>query len=179
MKLLKVLSLALCLLALIPQFAFGQDFNSRGRFRKNDGAIPNNYIVVFNESVAANNVGKLADALARAHGGTIGFTYENALRGFSVEMSEARAAALSRHPQVAFVESDVLVEGAATQTAAPWTLGSYSYYRVGQYTRFGGAEAERSGRCHFAGEHTSSDAQGYLEGAVESGERAAREVLGR
>jgi monoamine oxidase len=64
-------------------------------------------------------------------------------------------------------------------TAAPWTLGSYSYYRVGQYTRFGGAEAERSGRCHFAGEHTSTDAQGYLEGAVESGERAAREVLGR
>ena len=32
-------------------------------------------------------------------------------------------------------------------------------------------------RCHFAGEHTSTDAQGYLEGAVESGERAAREVL--
>jgi monoamine oxidase len=33
------------------------------------------------------------------------------------------------------------------------------------------------GSCHFAGEHTSTDAQGYLEGAVESGERAAREVL--
>jgi hypothetical protein len=122
MKLLKVLSLALCLLALVPQFAFGRDFNTRGRFRINDGAIPNNYIVVFDESVAANNVGKLADALARAYGGTIGFTYESALRGFSVELSEARAAALSRHPQVAFVESDVLVEGAATQTAAPWTL---------------------------------------------------------
>ena len=48
----------------------------------------------------------------------------------------------------------------------PWTLGSYSYLRVGQYQR-------------FAGEHTSIDAQGYLEGAVESGARAAREVLAR
>jgi monoamine oxidase len=31
---------------------------------------------------------------------------------------------------------------------------------------------------HFAGEHTSVDFQGYMEGAVESGERAAAEVLG-
>ena len=59
----------------------------------------------------------------------------------------------------------------------PWTLGSYSYYRPGQYQRFGGAEGEAVGSCHFAGEHTSVDAQGYLEGAVESGARAAREVL--
>ena len=59
----------------------------------------------------------------------------------------------------------------------PWTLGSYSYYKVGQYQRFAGAERESVGTCHFAGEHTSIDAQGYLEGAVESGERAAREVL--
>jgi monoamine oxidase len=58
----------------------------------------------------------------------------------------------------------------------PWSRGSYSFYRVGQYTAFGGAEAEVDGTCHFAGEHTSTDAQGYLEGAVESGERAAREI---
>ncbi len=59
----------------------------------------------------------------------------------------------------------------------PWTLGSYSYWKVGQYTAFAGAEGEAVGACHFAGEHTSVDAQGYLEGAVESGARAAREVL--
>jgi monoamine oxidase len=34
------------------------------------------------------------------------------------------------------------------------------------------------GNCHFAGEHTSIDFQGYLNGAVESGERAAGEILG-
>jgi hypothetical protein len=122
MKLHKALLLALYLLAFIPQLSLGQEFNSANRFRKSEGAVPNQYIVVFNESVPAARVAAFAAQLARAHGGTLGFTYENALRGFSVELNEAQAIALSRHPQVAFVESDILVEGAATQTAAPWTL---------------------------------------------------------
>jgi monoamine oxidase len=63
-------------------------------------------------------------------------------------------------------------------TAYPWTKGSYSYWKVGQYTKFSGMEKERQGNCHFAGEHTSQDFQGYLNGAVETGERAAGEVLG-
>ena len=61
--------------------------------------------------------------------------------------------------------------------ANPWTLGSYSYWKVGQYSTIAGAEREIDGACHFAGEHTSIDSQGYLNGAVESGERAAREVM--
>jgi monoamine oxidase len=62
-------------------------------------------------------------------------------------------------------------------TGYPWTKGSYSYWKVGQYTKFSGAEAEEQKGCHFAGEHTSTDFQGYLNGAVESGERAAGEIL--
>ncbi len=58
-----------------------------------------------------------------------------------------------------------------------WSKGSYSYWKVGQYTRFSGAEKEQSGNCHFAGEHTSQDFQGYLQGAVETGQRAANEIL--
>ena len=58
-----------------------------------------------------------------------------------------------------------------------WTKGSYAYWKVGQYTGFSGAEGERSFNCHFAGEHTSQDSQGYLNGAVETGERAAAEIL--
>jgi monoamine oxidase len=61
--------------------------------------------------------------------------------------------------------------------AYPWTKGSYSYWQVGQYTAFSGVEKERRGKVHFAGEHTSQDFQGYLNGAVETGERAAAEVL--
>ena len=58
----------------------------------------------------------------------------------------------------------------------PWSLGSYAYWKVGEYTTFVGAEREASGNCHFAGEHTSVDFQGYLNGAVESGYRAASEI---
>lgn len=61
--------------------------------------------------------------------------------------------------------------------ANPWTKGSYSYYKPGQYSGFGGAESEQSGNCHFAGEHTTQDFQGYLNGAVDTGERAAAEIL--
>jgi monoamine oxidase len=59
----------------------------------------------------------------------------------------------------------------------PWTRGSYAYWSVGQYTKFSGVEREQQGNCHFAGEHTSIDFQGYLNGAVETGERAASEVI--
>jgi monoamine oxidase len=59
----------------------------------------------------------------------------------------------------------------------PWTKGSYSYWKVGQYTKFSGMEKERQGNCHFCGEHTSQDFQGYLNGGVETGERAAGEIL--
>ncbi len=59
----------------------------------------------------------------------------------------------------------------------PWTLGSYSLLKPGQYTTLNGAIGERDGAVHFAGEHTSIESSGYLNGAVESGQRAAREVL--
>jgi monoamine oxidase len=61
--------------------------------------------------------------------------------------------------------------------AYPWTKGSYSYWKPGQYTSFAGAEREQSFDCHFAGEHTSIDFQGYLNGGVETGERAADEIV--
>lgn len=58
-----------------------------------------------------------------------------------------------------------------------WTRGSYACYRPGQWTSIAGAESEAVGNLHFAGEHTSYDFQGYMEGGAESGTRAAREVL--
>ncbi|HET7857321.1 MAG TPA: NAD(P)/FAD-dependent oxidoreductase [Gaiellaceae bacterium] len=61
--------------------------------------------------------------------------------------------------------------------AYPWTRGSYSYWKVGQYTQFAGIEGRPEGNAFFCGEHTSIDFQGYLNGAVETGERAAGEVV--
>ena len=38
-------------------------------------------------------------------------------------------------------------------------------------------EGDAQGNCLFAGEHTSIDFQGYLNGAVDTGQRAAGEIL--
>jgi monoamine oxidase len=61
----------------------------------------------------------------------------------------------------------------------PWVQGAYSFYRVGQASAYGALAAATEERIHFAGEHTSIANQGFLEGAVESGERAARQILSR
>jgi monoamine oxidase len=59
----------------------------------------------------------------------------------------------------------------------PWSLGSYALIKPGQYTSFYAVEAERAGQVYFAGEHTSIESQGYMNGAIETGQRAAAEVL--
>jgi monoamine oxidase len=63
----------------------------------------------------------------------------------------------------------------------PWKdpnlLGSYSCWTVGQYTLFSGYEGVRQGKCHFAGEHCSTNFQGFMEGGAEEGQRAANEIL--
>jgi monoamine oxidase len=58
-----------------------------------------------------------------------------------------------------------------------WTRGSYASYLPGQWTTICGAEGEAVEGLHFAGEHCSLEAQGFMEGGCETGERAAREVL--
>jgi monoamine oxidase len=59
----------------------------------------------------------------------------------------------------------------------PWVHGAYSYYRVGQAESYGQLAGARDGRFLFAGEHTSVNNIGFLDGAVETGERAARALL--
>jgi monoamine oxidase len=61
----------------------------------------------------------------------------------------------------------------------PWVKGAYSYYRVGQASNYGALAAAGEGRYLFAGEHTSNANSGFLDGAVETGERAARQLLRR
>jgi monoamine oxidase len=58
----------------------------------------------------------------------------------------------------------------------PWHHGAYSHWGIGHYTGFSGAEGLQEGAIHFCGEHTSVDFQGFIEGAVRSGERVAGEI---
>lgn len=87
----------------------------------------------------------------------------------------------------------------------PWSRGSYSFYSQGQYSGGTGKllpdgksyppgsvvpfanteyypepQSEKNPKkrnCHFAGEHTTLDFQGYMNGAVFSGNRAALEII--
>ena len=60
----------------------------------------------------------------------------------------------------------------------PFAGGAYAYWKPGQITRFSKEMRAPWKRVHFAGEHTAVINRG-MEGAMESGERAAFEVLER
>jgi monoamine oxidase len=57
----------------------------------------------------------------------------------------------------------------------PWTRGAVAYFLPGQVLSLEPHIARREGRVHFAGEHASS-LRGWMQGAFESGRRAASEV---
>lgn len=57
-----------------------------------------------------------------------------------------------------------------------WARGASAYYKPGQFSSLLPHVARPEGRIHFAGEHTSVWTDGWMQGALESGERVAREV---
>ena len=57
----------------------------------------------------------------------------------------------------------------------PWALGAFSYFRPGQVLSLVPDIARAEGRVHFAGDHTSAWS-GWMQGALESGLRVAREI---
>jgi monoamine oxidase len=61
---------------------------------------------------------------------------------------------------------------------SPWVKGSYACLAPGQWTSIWGAgvESELGGRLYFAGEHISIAHQGMMNGAYETGMRAADSV---
>ncbi len=59
----------------------------------------------------------------------------------------------------------------------PFTKAAYACYLPGQWTTIAGAEIKPVGNLFFAGEHCSSDFQGFMNGGAETGKRAAKSVL--
>lgn len=59
----------------------------------------------------------------------------------------------------------------------PWSRGGYAVFNADFAPAMRDWLSRPCGRLFFAGEHTSSRWQGYMNGAVESGKRAAAEVL--
>jgi subtilisin family serine protease len=123
----------------------------RTKFVKGQNPIPNRYIVVLNDDVVSDDnnnnvvlsddvvgadhsrqvrlerVTEIANSHARAHRGTVGYVYETALKGYSIELpNEAAAIAISKSPQVQWVEEDERFEPgqapASPQASPPWGL---------------------------------------------------------
>ena len=67
-----------------------------------------------------------------------------------------------------------------TWSGNPLTKGSYAAYKVGQWSTIAGLEAAPlSDTFLFAGEHCSSNFQGFMNGAAETGRVAAETVLAK
>ena len=58
----------------------------------------------------------------------------------------------------------------------PCARGAWAYFKPGQIVRFAATMGQPHGRIHFCGEHLARTTRG-MEGAMESGERAAREII--
>ena len=105
----------------------------QARFNKIQNSIPNRYIVVLNDDVISSEaalearragISSVAKNLAQLHSGKVGFIYETALKGFSIELpSEAAAIALSQNPHVKFVEEVGTLHTSTVQYNPPsWGL---------------------------------------------------------
>jgi aqualysin 1 len=129
--------------------ANGADGQDNARFRRHpDKKIANNYIVVLDQDVTGapeDEAAAAADAdqvIVSTASGRVKHVYASAIRGFSAEMSEDDAVALSNDPRVSFVEEDSIMEIVTTETNATWGIdridqaarplsGTYTYTSTG------------------------------------------------
>jgi monoamine oxidase len=71
----------------------------------------------------------------------------------------------------------VAIGGAVSWEREPWSTGGYAVFGPGFDPRDRRLLSAAHGRVLFAGEHTSERWQGFMNGAVESGQAAAREAI--
>lgn len=114
------LSLQLLCAIVITLAITGQGFGQK-KFLTVDNALPNKYIVVLNDDTTGD-IATIAQSLALSYGGQVGFVYEYALLGFSIETTWKKAVSLSEDSQVKYVTEDSDMYLTDTQTNAPWNL---------------------------------------------------------
>ena len=135
----------------VSQPARSQEEKKNGKLRRQSHRIENSYIVVLDDAVVGetgrNSIASyIASDMAGAYKGKLKHIYQNAINGFSVEMSEADAERLSEDFRVKFVEEDGVVTADVTQNNPPWGLdridqrnrplsGTYTYNWTGSGVR--------------------------------------------
>lgn len=115
-----------------------------------------------------------------SHGALLGFMVGSDARAWGQRSLEARrAAVLGELARLFGGEAEACVEYIEKDWGAEeWSRGCFAgLMPPGALTSFRSALREPVGRIHWAGTETALEWNGYMDGAVESGERAAREVL--
>ena len=163
----------------LSQRTWGPDFPQiiQGQERTLNGvsyADPADFQCVWDDSVRVEE-GRVI--LLNYPGGTLGASLKGS-DPFGLANPSDVARVLSQVEAV-FPGTSAAFTGRAAQSfwaASPWHKGAYSYWGIGDYTTYVGAAGTPELNLHFAGEHTSVEFQGFMEGAVETGARAGKEV---
>jgi monoamine oxidase len=109
----------------------------------------------------------------------IGFAYERQARELSAMGADERRNAVidclvalfgpEAHSVIGYAEHDWIAD--------EWSRGYVGTVGPGVLTQYGEALRAPCGRIHWASSETALNGSGYMEGALESGERAAKEIL--
>jgi monoamine oxidase len=101
----------------------------------------------------------------------------SASRRLRARIHRGASAALDELCWLGVAGAPIASTASATWEDDPWAGGGYAYFDPGFDPSWRPLLGRHIGRLFFAGEHTSEDWQGYMNGAVESGLRAARELV--
>lgn len=109
------------------------------------------------------------------------------LQAFPISVHSRRITAMTEHERInlALEQVEMIYPGmrkhfeggvAKCWDEDQWAHGASAYYKPGQFSSLLPHVARPEGRIHFAGEHTSVWIDGWMQGALESGNRVAHEV---
>ena len=121
------------------------------KFHRSGKPIRDQYIVVLKRDTPGEQVEAITNELLAKHGGTTRYIYEHAIKGFSIQLAEPAAIALSRDPRVEYVEEDGEVKLDTTQNVVNWGLD-----RIDQ------RNLPRDNSYHFANVNTGAGVNVYV-----------------
>ena len=109
------------------------------------------------------------------------------LQAFPISLHSRRVTGMAESARINFALEQVEMiypgmrehfEGGVTKCwdEDEWARGASAFYKPGQISSLLPHVARPEGRVYFAGEHTSVWGDGWMQGALESGNRVAREV---
>jgi subtilisin family serine protease len=131
--------LAASMIAFARSLATAAEPEDRPRFVRANARdrIPGQYIVILRDgTIPGDSVPTVADELLRQHGGRVRLYLQNAVNGFSANLTEEQAARLSEDPRVLFVEENARAYLSSEQ-ALPTDNSLWNLDRVDQRTAIG------------------------------------------